>query len=84
MAELLDHDLGSRAGDSLVRRLFEARRSSHLTSAETPASTGESPRTVQSTGRATMSAKRSGALKAAVFGSTSANTTTKTVITTVA
>ena len=39
---------------------------------------------VQSIGRATASAIRSGALKAAVFGNTSANTTIRTVITIVA
>ncbi len=47
-------------------------------------STGASSRTVQSIGRATASATRSGALKAAVFGSTSANTTIRMVMTTVA
>ena len=45
-------------------------------------SAGVSSRTVQAIGRATVSAKRSGALKATVFGSTSANTTISRVITT--
>ena len=60
------------------------RRSSQLTSASIAASTGVSRRTVQAIGRATASAKRSGALKATVLGSTSANTTITTVMTTVA
>ena len=49
-----------------------------------PCRTGPSRRTTQVIGRATSSAIRSGALKATVFGSTSANTTTSTVITAVA
>ncbi len=58
------------------------RRSSQLTSASIATSAGVSSRTVQAIGRATVSAKRSGALKATVFGSTSANTTIRRVITT--
>ena len=45
---------------------------------------GANKRTVLSTGFATASAMRSGALKAAVFGSTSATTKISTVITSVA
>ena len=59
-------------------------RSSHLTNASIAISTGPKIRTTQSIGRATASAIRSGALIAAVFGSTSQNTTIRKVITTVA
>ena len=59
-------------------------RSSHLTNASIAISTGPKIRTTQSIGRATSSAMRSGALIAAVFGSTSENTTIRNVITTVA
>ena len=58
--------------------------SSARTSASIAISTGPSNLTTHSIGRATASAMRSGALKAAVFGSTSANTTTTIVMTTVA
>ncbi len=58
--------------------------SSQRTSASTAISTGPNNLTNQYIGRATASAMRSGALNAAVFGSTSENTTTMIVITTVA
>ena len=54
------------------------------TSHSTAFRTGENQRTIRSTGRATTRAMRSGMLKAAVFGSTSATTKTTTVITSVA
>ncbi len=54
------------------------------TSHSTPVRTGENQRTIRSTGRATASAMRSGALKAAVFGSTSATTKINSVMTSVA
>ena len=47
-------------------------------------SAGPSSRTTTLIGRATRSEARSGSLMAAVFGSTSAKTTTSTVITAVA
>ena len=49
-----------------------------------PISTGPNSRTIQEIGRATSSATRSGALIASVFGSTSVNTTTTTVMIAVA
>ena len=58
--------------------------SSQRTSPSIAISTGPNNLTNQYIGRATASAMRSGALKAAVFGSTSENTTTTTVMTTVA
>jgi len=58
--------------------------SSQRTSASIAISTGPSSLTTQDIGRATASAMRSGALNAAVFGSTSENTTISTVITMVA
>ena len=60
------------------------RRRSWRTSHSIATSTGPSTRTTKAIGRAATSAMRSGALKAMVFGSTSANTTTSTVITAVA
>ncbi len=59
-------------------------RKIHRTSASSPISIGPSMRTVQKIGRATSSATRSGALIAMVLGSTSVNTTTTTVMMTVA
>ena len=60
------------------------RRRSWRTSHSIAISTGPSTRTTNAIGRAAASAMRSGALKAIVFGSTSANTTTSTVINAVA
>ena len=56
----------------------------HFTSRSIAISTGPKILTTQNIGRATASATRSGALIAAVFGSTSANTMTTTLIPTVA
>ena len=70
--------------DSISPTFMPASRSTHFTSHSTVIRTGASTRTVQSIGRATASAMRLGALKAAVFGKTSANTTITMVMTTVA
>ena len=61
-----------------------SRRRICRTSHSIATSTGPSTRTTHAIGRAAASAMRSGALKAMVFGSTSANTTTSTVINAVA
>ena len=55
-------------------------RSITRTSHSTPRRTGENQRTMRSIGWATASAMRSGALKAAVFGSTSHSTKINTVM----
>ena len=70
--------------DSLSPTLIPISRSIHFTTHSTAIRTGASILIVQSIGRATASAIRSGALKAAVFGKTSANTTIRMVITIVA
>ena len=72
---------GDRIDWSSPTRMPISRSSQSHQRLDAPPAPAPSSRTVQSIGRATTSAIRSGALNAAVFGSTSANTTTITVIT---